>query len=162
MGSFIPSHPRETHAEAPDTLPFAPTPRDRSRQLVAVARRARADAARERGGPAQRGGRVEPRGVAPPAARQPGPGRTRRLRTRVSDGVTEWDRLSRASQDEIEQLVEVLKAVKQGDFSVRCRTRRDGILARAGELLNDIIGLNEHIVERARCASARSSARKAG
>jgi HAMP domain-containing protein/signal transduction histidine kinase/CheY-like chemotaxis protein len=59
--------------------------------------------------------------------------------------TTEWDLLSRSSQGELEQLVEVLKGVKGGDFSVRLPYHRDGILARAGELLNDIIGLNEHL-----------------
>ncbi len=58
---------------------------------------------------------------------------------------TEWDRLSTASRGEVEQLVEVLKAVKQGDFSVRFPYQKDGILSRAGELLNDIIGMNEHM-----------------
>jgi HAMP domain-containing protein/signal transduction histidine kinase/ActR/RegA family two-component response regulator len=57
----------------------------------------------------------------------------------------EWDLLSLSSQEEIEQLVDLLKAVKSGDFSVRLPYERDGILARAGELLNDIIGLNEHL-----------------
>jgi len=32
---------------------------------------------------------------------------------------TEWDRLSIVSRTEVERLVEVLKAVKQGDFTVR-------------------------------------------
>src|SRR5229473_3322009 len=57
----------------------------------------------------------------------------------------EWDVLSSSSKHEVEQLVEVLIAVKQGDFSVRLPYRRDGILGRAGELLNDILGLNEHM-----------------
>jgi HAMP domain-containing protein/signal transduction histidine kinase/CheY-like chemotaxis protein len=57
--------------------------------------------------------------------------------------VTEWDRLSADSRSEIEHLVEVLKSLKQGDFSVRFELTT-GILARAGELLNDIISLNEH------------------
>ena len=39
----------------------------------------------------------------------------------------------------------MLKAVKQGDFTVRLPYRKDGILARAGELLNDIVGLDEHL-----------------
>jgi len=78
-----------------------------------------------------------------------------RRRTGKSDGYapapgrrhapTEWDLLSQSSQGEIEQLVDVLKAVKGGDFSVRLPYQRDGILARAGELLNDIIGLSEHL-----------------
>ena len=58
---------------------------------------------------------------------------------------TEWDLLSEGSKEEIEQLVDALKAVKQGDFTVRFPYHRDGILSRAGELLNDIIGLNEHM-----------------
>jgi HAMP domain-containing protein/signal transduction histidine kinase/ActR/RegA family two-component response regulator len=58
---------------------------------------------------------------------------------------TEWDLLTKASQEEIEQLVDVLKAVKQGDFTVRLRHHRDGILSQVGELLNDIVGLNEHV-----------------
>ncbi|HEX5657437.1 MAG TPA: hypothetical protein VFX59_09580, partial [Polyangiales bacterium] len=48
--------------------------------------------------------------------------------------VTEWDRLSADSRTEIEHLVEVLKALKQGDFAVRFELT-GGILARAGELL---------------------------
>jgi signal transduction histidine kinase/HAMP domain-containing protein/ActR/RegA family two-component response regulator len=59
--------------------------------------------------------------------------------------VTEWDRLSAESRDEIEQLVAVLKSFKQGDFSVRLEYQKDGILSRAGELVNDILGLNEHM-----------------
>ncbi|MGH7438403.1 MAG: HAMP domain-containing protein, partial [Polyangiaceae bacterium] len=59
--------------------------------------------------------------------------------------MTEWDRLSPGSRIEVEHLVEVLKAVKQGDFIVRFPYHTDGILSRAGELLNDIIGLNEHM-----------------
>jgi len=58
--------------------------------------------------------------------------------------VTEWDRLSAHSRAEVDQLVDVLKALKQGDFSVRYDFGKGGILSRAGELLNDIIGLNEH------------------
>ncbi|UJR81699.1 Histidine kinase [Sandaracinus amylolyticus] len=59
--------------------------------------------------------------------------------------VTEWDRLSALSRAEVDHLVDVLKAVKQGDFSVRFEYEKTGILGRAGELLNDIIGLNEHM-----------------
>ena len=59
--------------------------------------------------------------------------------------ITEWDRLSPVSRAEVDQLVEVLKAVKQGDFGVRVPYKKDGILGRAGELLNDIIGMNEHM-----------------
>src|SRR5262245_30026529 len=56
--------------------------------------------------------------------------------------VTEWDRLSAESRYEVEHLLEVLKAVKQGDFSARFEYSKYGILSRVGELLNDVIGLN--------------------
>jgi len=58
---------------------------------------------------------------------------------------TEWDRLSIVSRTEVERLVEVLKAVKQGDFTVRFAYEKEGIMSRAGELLNDIIVMNEHM-----------------
>jgi HAMP domain-containing protein/signal transduction histidine kinase/CheY-like chemotaxis protein len=58
---------------------------------------------------------------------------------------TEWEQVALAEKDEIEQLVEVLKAVKSGDFSVRFDYEKGDILGRVGELLNDIIGLNEHL-----------------
>ncbi len=61
------------------------------------------------------------------------------------ESITEWDRLSSGSRAEVEHLLEVLKAVKQGDFGIRFEYKKDGILGRAGELLNDIIGLNEHM-----------------
>jgi HAMP domain-containing protein/signal transduction histidine kinase/AmiR/NasT family two-component response regulator len=63
----------------------------------------------------------------------------------IRPAVAEWDRLSPASRTEIERLVEVLKAVKQGDFAVRVPYDKDGILGRAGELLNDVLGMNEHM-----------------
>src|SRR5882672_2108030 len=59
--------------------------------------------------------------------------------------TTEWDRLSAASRNEIEHLVEILKSVKKGDFAVRVEYPKDGVLGRAGELLNDILGMNEHL-----------------
>src|SRR3984957_9068049 len=59
--------------------------------------------------------------------------------------TTEWDRLSTRSRGEVEQFIEVLKSMKQGDFAVRFESDKDGVLGRAGELLNDIIVLNEHM-----------------
>ena len=53
--------------------------------------------------------------------------------------------LSVSSKDEIDQLVKILEAVKDGDFSMRLSYEKGGILSRAGELLNEIIGLNEHM-----------------
>jgi HAMP domain-containing protein len=59
--------------------------------------------------------------------------------------VSDWDRLHASSRNEVEHLVEVLKAVKQGNFAARVDCPKDSILARAGELLNDILGMNEHM-----------------
>ena len=55
------------------------------------------------------------------------------------------DQLSPESQADLEQLVEVLKAAKRGDLSVRFEYDRDGLFSRAGELLNEIIGFSEHM-----------------
>jgi HAMP domain-containing protein/signal transduction histidine kinase/ActR/RegA family two-component response regulator len=71
--------------------------------------------------------------------RAPQPNRSKNSRE------AEWEQVALAEKDEIEQLVEVLKAVKSGDFSVRFDYEKGDILGRVGELLNDIIGLNEHL-----------------
>ncbi|MRG97652.1 HAMP domain-containing protein [Polyangium spumosum] len=63
----------------------------------------------------------------------------------AASAIAEWERLSDDNRAEVEHLQEVLKAVKQGDFTVRFEYQKDGILSRTGELLNDIIGLNEHM-----------------
>src|SRR3954467_15384384 len=45
-----------------------------------------------------------------------------------TDGTqTEWDLLSASSREEVDGLVEVLKAVKAGDFTVRFPYQKDGI-----------------------------------
>ncbi|MGD0526753.1 MAG: HAMP domain-containing protein, partial [Polyangiaceae bacterium] len=88
-------------------------------------------------------GRPKKNGHAEPAAK-PGDVALEPTR-RTAAPLTEWDRLSPASRAEVEQLVEVLKSVKQGDFGVRVPHQKDGVLSRAGELLNDIIGMNEHM-----------------
>ena len=90
--------------------------------------------------------RPQPRASARTAGLRTGrPDRDPPSRPGGEPGGTEWDLLTHSSQDELEQLVDVLKAVKQGDFTVRLPYRKDGILARVGELLNDIIGLDEHV-----------------
>ncbi|RYZ96720.1 MAG: HAMP domain-containing protein, partial [Proteobacteria bacterium] len=66
-------------------------------------------------------------------------------RPRTRGFSSDWDELSDDNRDEIERLVEVLKSMKNGDFTVRLPYARQGILAQAGELLNDILGLNEHM-----------------
>jgi HAMP domain-containing protein len=68
-----------------------------------------------------------------------------RKREAPAELQVDGSRSSGANRAEIEQLVEVLKAVKRGDFSVRFEYQREGSLSRAGELLNDVIGLNEHL-----------------
>ncbi len=81
--------------------------------------------------------------VAPPARKARAPRKAPLAQESLP--VTEWDRLSAGGRAEIEQFIEVLKAMKQGDFSVRFESAKDGVLGRAGELLNDVIGLNEHM-----------------
>jgi signal transduction histidine kinase/HAMP domain-containing protein/ActR/RegA family two-component response regulator len=49
--------------------------------------------------------------------------------------------------DEVERLVELLVAMKGGDFTVRYSGSKEGPLARAGELLNDILRVNEHVTK---------------
>ncbi len=48
------------------------------------------------------------------------------------------------SKNELKQLLHVMKAVRQGDFSVRC-TPTDGIVGEIGEVMNDLIEMNEGI-----------------
>jgi len=47
------------------------------------------------------------------------------------------------SRAELDQLIDVLEAVRRGDLTVRFRSANHGPLSRAGELLNDIIGMNQ-------------------
>jgi HAMP domain-containing protein/signal transduction histidine kinase/CheY-like chemotaxis protein len=84
----------------------------------------------------------------PAASKSPRNGKSessRILSASHDDGLTKVENLTRSNRDEIEQLVEVLKMMKDGDFSVRLPYEKGGILNRAGELLNDILGLNEHM-----------------
>ncbi|MGC4087690.1 MAG: HAMP domain-containing protein [Polyangiaceae bacterium] len=83
---------------------------------------------------------AEPNGVT----EQRGMSSTMRNALGAQVPVREWDHLSAASRAEIEHMVEVLKAMKQGDFSVRFEYEQHGVLSRVGELLNDVIGLSEH------------------
>ncbi|HEX8795505.1 MAG TPA: HAMP domain-containing protein, partial [Polyangiaceae bacterium] len=81
----------------------------------------------------------------PPSQSEPASPSIAEARAQLRAPITEWDRLTPASRSEIEQLVEVLKAVKSGDFGVRFEYPKEGVLGRAGELLNDILGMNEHM-----------------
>ncbi|ABC83886.1 HAMP domain-containing protein [Anaeromyxobacter dehalogenans] len=97
-----------------------------------------------------------PRAARPAAgARSPG-GPRRGNGAEVVDGRTSTpppaaharlEALDPEDREELAQLVEVLKAAKAGDFSVRLPYRRDGLLSQAGELLNDLIALNEHAAD---------------
>src|SRR6266852_1188845 len=75
----------------------------------------------------------------------------------------EWDVLSSSSKHEVEQLVEVLIAVKQGDFSVRLPYRRDGILGLNEHMANEfvrvgkIVGQEGKMTERASVGPAKGS-----
>jgi len=46
---------------------------------------------------------------------------------------------------QLRSLLDVLKAVKQGDFSVRLPTEKDGIMAEIADAFNDVVSLNESI-----------------
>jgi signal transduction histidine kinase/HAMP domain-containing protein/ActR/RegA family two-component response regulator len=83
------------------------------------------------------GGRASARASAPPAGAPP--------RRAARGARAARDRLGRAGRAEVERLVEVLRAVEQGDFTVRLEARQDGILARAAGPLNAIIGLAERL-----------------
>jgi HAMP domain-containing protein/signal transduction histidine kinase/ActR/RegA family two-component response regulator len=93
------------------------------------------------------------RGSEPSTREDSGKDRNRRARRPASvsspagrgDEMTDWERISNVSRAELEQLVEVLKSVKRGDFAVRVEYQPNGLLSRAGELLNDIFGLTEHM-----------------
>jgi signal transduction histidine kinase/HAMP domain-containing protein/ActR/RegA family two-component response regulator len=87
-------------------------------------------------------GPVKTAGLREPAANGNAP--------RVSPQVTARMRRGEAPTEverEVEAFVEVLRALKQGDFSVRFEFPESQLLGRAGELLNDIIGLNEHMTD---------------
>ena len=47
--------------------------------------------------------------------------------------------------DQLRQLLFTVKAVRRGDFSVRLPVGQEGIIAEIGEVLNDIIELNENM-----------------
>jgi signal transduction histidine kinase/HAMP domain-containing protein/ActR/RegA family two-component response regulator len=89
-------------------------------------------------------GRKERSGAASAKSRRSAAGLAT-LELERSDEMTDWDRISTSSRAELEQLVEVLKSVKRGDFAVRFEYQPNGILSRVGELLNDIFGLTEHL-----------------
>jgi HAMP domain-containing protein/signal transduction histidine kinase/FixJ family two-component response regulator len=49
------------------------------------------------------------------------------------------------SREKMRQLLFVVKSARSGDFSVRMPTDQDGIISEIGEILNDIIELNENL-----------------
>jgi HAMP domain-containing protein/signal transduction histidine kinase/ActR/RegA family two-component response regulator len=64
----------------------------------------------------------------------------------ASASAGDWDRPETSMRGELEHLIDVLKAVKLGDFSVHFEYPRHGALNRAGELVNDIIDMHEHMI----------------
>jgi HAMP domain-containing protein/signal transduction histidine kinase/ActR/RegA family two-component response regulator len=65
--------------------------------------------------------------------------------SRHKAGSSEWERPSAHGLSEIDRMVEVLLAMKRGDFTARFESVEGGTLSRAGELLNDIASMNEHL-----------------
>jgi signal transduction histidine kinase len=66
----------------------------------------------------------------------------RELREREA---TDWEKLPRRSREELEELGDLLLAVKGGDFTLRLSPRRGGLLSRTGALLNDVLALAEQL-----------------
>ena len=56
-------------------------------------------------------------------------------------------------------LLEALRAFKQGDFSVRLPTGKNGVMGEIAEVFNDVVGLNESVATRL-AGSARLLVRK--
>src|SRR6266700_6373004 len=54
---------------------------------------------------------------------------------------------SASSKAQLRQLLQVIKAVRQGNFSVRCSTSGEGIVSEIGEVLNDIVQLNDDMAK---------------
>ncbi|MES3036389.1 MAG: HAMP domain-containing protein, partial [Bdellovibrionota bacterium] len=52
---------------------------------------------------------------------------------------------SKSSQDQLRQLLFTVKAVRRGEFSARLPVGQEGIIAEIGEVLNDIIEMNENM-----------------
>ncbi|MFO7177340.1 MAG: HAMP domain-containing protein, partial [Pseudomonadota bacterium] len=71
-------------------------------------------------------------------------GRTARKETLREPSSNDRNRLV-VEERELARFIEVLHAVKGGDFTARFVPQCDGALTRAGELLNDIVALNEHV-----------------
>src|SRR3954464_9262187 len=53
--------------------------------------------------------------------------------------------LSPAAKEQLRDLLRTVKAVRAGEFSVRLPVGHDGIISEIGEVLNDIIELNENM-----------------
>src|SRR5687768_8768394 len=52
---------------------------------------------------------------------------------------------STISREQLRQLLSTVKAVRRGNFAVRMPIEEEGIIAEIGEVLNDIIELNENM-----------------
>jgi len=73
------------------------------------------------------------------------PSKPPRTAVHVRAALGERGQLAARDRSDIDHLEEVLIAMKQGDFTARFECEPHGALSRAGALLNDIIGLNEHM-----------------
>jgi len=63
----------------------------------------------------------------------------------VSIDVSDFDMSD--SKDQLRQLLAVTKAVRKGDFSVRMPQLKEGLISEIGEVLNDIIEMNENMAD---------------
>ncbi|MES2769802.1 MAG: HAMP domain-containing protein [Bdellovibrionota bacterium] len=63
----------------------------------------------------------------------------------VSVEISDFDLAD--SKEQLRQLLAVTKAVRKGDFSVRMPQLREGLISEIGEVLNDIIEMNENMAD---------------
>ena len=125
--------------------------------------------------PAPAAGTVPPPRRRNVAMRPPDGGRAPNAHTRPRPlGGSEWEALSDETQSELEQLVDVLKAVKAGDFSVRLPIETNdefGVVAHgfnrmAGEIQDLYSDLEKRVDEKTRQLAAQhrdlSAARRPG
>ncbi|MES1185151.1 MAG: HAMP domain-containing protein, partial [Myxococcales bacterium] len=94
--------------------------------------------------PGQRGDSAAHAGHAPPNG---GNGARNGVHAgKASNGhgsAPDWESQPLASRAEVDHLIDVLEAFRRGDLTARFRSSKHGPLSRVGELLNDIIAMNQ-------------------
>src|SRR5947209_257907 len=87
------------------------------------------------------------------AKKNPDPSTTKPLLPAISPGPiavnaassSEAPSLLSSDRVQLRQLLQTIKAVRRGDFSVRFPIQQEGLISEIGEVLNDVIDLNENM-----------------